>query len=135
MKLSGIKRVYFIGIGGIGMSALARCFRSRGMTVSGYDRQPTALTRRLVQEGIHIQYQEDLSALDPSADLVVYTPAISKENRLFNWYRQEGFRLAKRSEVLQWLTEDHSTIAVAGTHGKTTISTLIAYLMRETGRD
>ncbi len=133
--IKGRNRIYFIGIGGIGMSALARHFKSRGFVVSGYDRQETELTRSLVREGIPIRYDEEESARDPQADLVIYTPAISPDHPHRSWYAQNGFTLAKRSEVLQEITNDRSTIAVAGTHGKTTISTLIAYLMRETGRD
>lgn len=130
-----MKRIFFIGIGGIGMSALARHFRAMGKAVSGYDRQETELTRRLVKEGIAVRYGQDPSELDPQADLVVYTPAIPSDHPHREWYSRRGYRLAKRSEVLQWITDDRATIAVAGTHGKTTVSTMLAYLLQETGND
>ncbi len=133
MNIAGFKNIYFIGIGGIGMSALARFFAQRGVAVSGYDRTETDLTRQLAAEGIAIQFTDDVNALDKAAELVIYTPAIPKDNRIFNWYKDNGYKVFKRSDALQWITEAMHSITVAGTHGKTTISTMIAYLLRETG--
>jgi UDP-N-acetylmuramate--alanine ligase len=133
MNLGNINRVYFIGIGGIGMSALARFFRERGATVTGYDRTETELTQHLVREGMAVHYTDDVALLDKDAQLVVYTPAIPADHKELNWYRDNQYKVYKRSDVLQWITEAMHAITVAGTHGKTTISTMIAYLLRETG--
>lgn len=133
MQIQQIKRVYFIGIGGIGMSAIARFFAQRQAVVAGYDLTKTDLTSRLVSEGMSIIDQDDIKLLDKDADLVVYTPAIPASNAILNWYRKNGYPVYKRSDVLQWITESYFSITVAGTHGKTTISTLIAYLIREAG--
>lgn len=133
MNVRALKRVYFVGIGGIGMSALARFFRSQGTVVNGYDRTETALTKQLVAEGMGVHYTDDINLLDKETELVVYTPAIPKDHAELNWYRDNGYAVYKRSDVLQWITEALFAITVAGTHGKTTISTMIAYLLRETG--
>ena len=133
MDVREIKKVYFVGIGGIGMSALARFFLARGAAVSGYDRTETDLTKKLAQEGMSIHYTDDVALLDQDTELVVYTPAIPKGHTEFNWYRANNYPVYKRSDVLQWITESLFAITVAGTHGKTTISTMIAYLLRETG--
>ncbi len=133
MNVKEIKRVYFVGIGGIGMSALARFFRERGAVVSGYDRTETELTKRLVAEGMSVHYTDDVALCDKSAELVIYTPAIPKDHKELNWYRDNNYPVFKRSDVLQWITEAMFAVTVAGTHGKTTISTTIAYLLRETG--
>ncbi len=133
MNVRALKRVYFVGIGGIGMSALARFFRSQGTVVNGYDRTETALTKQLVAEGMGVHYTDDINLLDNETELVVYTPAIPKDHAELNWYRDNGYAVYKRSDVLQWITEALFAITVAGTHGKTTISTMIAYLLRETG--
>lgn len=133
MNVGELKRVYFIGIGGIGMSALARFFRDRGAEVSGYDRAETELTRQLVAEGMTVHYTDDVELLDKEAELVVYTPAIPSAHSELNWYRDNDYPVYKRSDVLQWITQSMHAITVAGTHGKTTISTMIAYLLRETG--
>ncbi|MEI8278263.1 MAG: UDP-N-acetylmuramate--L-alanine ligase [Bacteroidota bacterium] len=132
MNVKDINRVYFIGIGGIGMSAIARFFNQRGVIVKGYDRTETELTKRLVEEGIEVHYSDDVELLDKEATLIVYTPAIPKEHKELNWYRDNKYQVFKRSDVLQWITQALFSITVAGTHGKTTISTLIAYLLRET---
>jgi UDP-N-acetylmuramate--alanine ligase len=132
-KLNDINRIYFIGIGGIGMSALARYFRFRGKEVSGYDRTETPLTRELEEEGIAIHYQEDPALAPKDVQLVVYTPAIPKEQIELQYYREHGYLLMKRSEVLGLITESSFNICVAGTHGKTTISTLIAHILRHSG--
>lgn len=131
MDVRNIKRVYFIGIGGIGMSALARYFKQQGATVSGYDRTETMLTKKLVAEGIPVHYTDDITIADKEAELIVYTPAIPKEHTELNWFRDNGYAVYKRSDVLQWITEALFSVTVAGTHGKTTVSTMIAYLLRE----
>jgi UDP-N-acetylmuramate--alanine ligase len=133
MTLNNIKKVYFLGIGGIGMSALARFFMQRGAEVRGYDRTETDLTRALVSEGAAIHYIDDEALLWKDASLVVYTPAIPADNKELGWYRSQGHEVFKRSDVLQWITEAMFAITVAGTHGKTTVSTMIGYLLRETG--
>lgn len=133
MNVRTIKRVYFVGIGGIGMSALARFFAAQGSVVSGYDRTETALTRKLVEEGMSVHYTDDIALADKDAELVVYTPAIPKDHAELNWYRNNNYPVYKRSDVLQWISESLHAVTVAGTHGKTTISTMIAYLLRETG--
>jgi UDP-N-acetylmuramate--alanine ligase len=133
MDVKNIKRVYFIGIGGIGMSALARYFRHQGAAVSGYDRTETDLTKHLVSEGISVHYTDDITLADKQTELVVYTPAIPADHKELNWFRDNNYPVYKRSDVLQWITEALFAVTVAGTHGKTTISTMIAYLLRETG--
>jgi len=132
MNVREINKVYFIGIGGIGMSALARFFRERGAVVSGYDKTETPLTKQLTAEGIEVHYTDDIQLLDKEAQLVVYTPAIPKDHTELNWYRDNHYHVFKRSDVLQSITQSMHAITVAGTHGKTTISTMTAYLLRET---
>lgn len=133
MDLNNIQRVYFIGIGGIGMSAIARFFNEKGVAVSGYDRTATALTRQLEAEGMQIHYTDDINALDTKANLVVYTPAIPATHEELKWYREHGFEVVKRSDVLQEVTRSLFAITVAGTHGKTTVSTMIAHLLTDSG--
>ena len=133
MNVKAVKRVYFVGLGGIGMSALARFFRAQGAVVTGYDRTETELTQHLVAEGMGVHYSDDTLLLDKDAELVVYTPAIPKDHKELNWYRDNNYSVYKRSDVLQWITEAMHAITVAGTHGKTTISSMTAYLLRETG--
>ncbi|MBC7552616.1 MAG: UDP-N-acetylmuramate--L-alanine ligase [Taibaiella sp.] len=133
MNVREIKRVYFIGIGGIGMSAIARYFLAQGVAVSGFDRAETPLTLQLIAEGMTIHYTDDVTLSDKEAELVVYTPAIPAAHTELNWYRNNNYPVYKRSDVLQWITESLFSITVAGTHGKTTVSTMIAYLLRETG--
>jgi UDP-N-acetylmuramate--alanine ligase len=132
VKLDNIQRVYFIGIGGIGMSAIARYFNEHGVVVKGYDKTETDLTRKLQQEGIDIHFTDDTNLLDKEAQLVVYTPAIPKDHKELNWYRDQGYEVVKRSDVLQWITQSLFSVTVAGTHGKTTVSTMISVLLRET---
>ena len=117
------------------MSALARFFREQGAAVYGYDKTETDLTIQLVKEGMGIHYADDVLMLDKDAQLVIYTPAIPKDHKELNWYRTNNYPVYKRSDVLQWITEAMYAITVAGTHGKTTISTMIAYLLRETNYD
>lgn len=135
MNLSAIKSIYFIGIGGIGMSALARYFNSKGVKISGYDRVSTHLTEELIKEGIHIHFSEDINLIPKEADLVVYTPAIPHEHAELQYFSQHGYKVIKRSDLLEELTKDMFTIAVAGTHGKTTTSSMIAHLLKSSGYD
>jgi UDP-N-acetylmuramate--alanine ligase len=133
MEFNAIRKVYFIGIGGIGMSALARYFKFHGKEVSGYDKTPTPLTNQLEKEEIAIHYEEDLNRIPMDADLVVYTPAIPAGHKELAYYQQHGQTLMKRSEVLGLITRSSFNICVAGTHGKTTITTMIAHILRHTG--
>jgi UDP-N-acetylmuramate--alanine ligase len=133
IELKDIKRIYFIGIGGIGMSALARYFRFHGREVSGYDKTATALTHQLEKEGIAVHYEEDVDAIQKEADLVVYTPAVPAAHKELVWYQQHSYTLMKRSEVLGLITNSSFNICVAGTHGKTTITTMIAHILRHSG--
>ncbi len=141
MELSKINRVFFVGIGGIGMSALARYFAKRGQVVSGYDKTKTKLTETLTQEGISITYLDETAALpneflDYQHDtLVVYTPAIPKNSTILNHFRAKGFALKKRSEVLGIISKGMFCIAIAGTHGKTTTSSIVAHILKDTGYD
>jgi UDP-N-acetylmuramate--alanine ligase len=128
-----ISRVYFLGIGGIGMSALARYFLNKKITVSGYDKTSTPLTQQMEQEGIIIHYEDNVDLLDKEADLVVYTPAIPKDQKEFNYYKDNDYELAKRSDVLQEITCSSFNICIAGTHGKTTISAMVAHILRHSG--
>ena len=132
-KLDTIKNIYFIGIGGIGMSALARYFVAKGCVVNGYDKTKTILTEALSEIGINIHYEDSLDLLDKNASVVVYTPAIPESQVELTYYRANGYEVVKRSDVLGWITEGTVNICVAGTHGKTTVSTMIAHLLRDSG--
>lgn len=140
MKFANIHIVYFLGIGGIGMSALARWFKNQGKEVYGYDLTATALTDQLIAEGIQVHFSDDV-ALIPSAVkekpgnvLVVLTPAIPKDHSEWAFFVEQGFTIKKRSEVLGIISHDRFTIAVAGTHGKTTTSSMIAHLLKAAGK-
>ncbi|HEV3411298.1 MAG TPA: UDP-N-acetylmuramate--L-alanine ligase [Puia sp.] len=133
VDLKDIKKIYFIGIGGIGMSALARYFQFHGKEVSGYDRTSTTLTRQLEAEGIAIHYEDDPEVAPKDAGMVVYTPAVPGDHRELSWYRQHGYPLYKRSDVLGMITRSSFNICVAGTHGKTTVTTMIAHILRHSG--
>lgn len=135
MELSSIHNVYLIGIGGIGMSALARYFADRGCYVTGYDSTPSPITERLQQNGIVIHFEEDLERVDHQADLVIYTPAVPPHHRELAYFSENGYNVMKRAEVLGAITEQMTTVAVAGSHGKTTVSAMISHLLKETGVD
>jgi UDP-N-acetylmuramate--alanine ligase len=138
-----IKGIYFIGIGGIGMSAIARYFLAGGFPVSGYDRSESSLTLELTSEGCNITYSDDLNSLpelycNPSEKdktLIIYTPAIPADNKIITYFRNNRYRLLKRSEILGEISEKTDTIAVSGTHGKTTVSTMIAHLLKQSHVD
>jgi UDP-N-acetylmuramate--alanine ligase len=125
------KRVYLLGIGGIGMSALARLLKSQGLDVSGYDRTPSKLTRELQNEGIEVHFDENIAKIPENLNLAVYTPAIPRDNKLFAELQNSPVHLIKRAELLGLLTKNKRLIAVAGTHGKTSVSCLIANIMNQ----
>ena len=133
MEIQDIKRIYFLGIGGIGMSALARYFNAGGVRVSGYDKTETALTKKLETEGIAIHFEDNIEFIDKGAELVVYTPAIPKGHKELNYFLQNNYPMAKRSEVLGAITNSSYNICIAGTHGKTTTSTMVAHILRHSG--
>lgn len=124
---------YFIGIGGIGMSAIARYFHSQGRKVSGYDRTSTPLTQALESSGMEIHYDEDIERIPKDVELVIYTPAVPAAHKELVYYREHGYNVVKRSDVLKIITESSFNICVGGTHGKTTVSTMIAHILRDTG--
>ena len=135
-----MKSVYFVGAGGIGMSAIARYFLRQGMTVAGYDKTPSKLTEALEKEGMLIHYDEDVDKIpqecrDPEQTLVIYTPAIPAEHKELQYFRNGGFEIQKRAQVLGTLTREHKGLCVAGTHGKTTTSTMCAHIMHESSMD
>ncbi len=138
MQLKDIHNVYFLGIGGIGMSALARWFKQQGFNVGGYDKTPTALTDALAQEGIDVHFDNKVGRI-PSAfyqkekTLVVYTPAVPQDNIEYRYFVDGGYNVQKRSQILGLITQNYFTIAIAGTHGKTTTSTMVAHLLRTAG--
>ncbi len=134
MDFNNIKHVYFLGIGGIGMSAIARYFNYKNISVSGYDKTPTPLTDKLQQEGIAVTFTDDvvtIKNLAKDGTLVVLTPAIPANHKQLNWFMQQGFQILKRSQVLGIISKAFKTIGVAGTHGKTTTSTLIAHILKQ----
>ena len=140
MELKDIKAVYFIGAGGIGMSALVRYFIHSGLVVAGYDKTPSELTRRLEKEGALIHYEENIDEIphlckNPEHCLVVYTPAIPSEHKELQYFRENGFEIQKRAQVLGTLTRQKKGLCVAGTHGKTTTSSMCAHIMHQSGLD
>lgn len=132
------KNIYFIGAGGIGMAALERYFVAKGCRVAGYDRTPSELTHDLEREGVHIDYDENPTHIpdycrDPEQTLVVYTPAIPEEHRGMRWFRDNGFEVVKRAKVLGLVTEHSQALCFAGTHGKTTTSSMAAHILHDSG--
>ena len=140
MELKDIKAVYFVGAGGIGMSAIARYFLNKGMTVAGYDKTPSELTHNLEKEGMQIHYEENVNAIpqecrDASHTRIIYTPAIPAEHKELVFFRERGFDIQKRAQVLGTLTRTHKGLCVAGTHGKTSTSTMCAHIMHQSSVD
>ena len=126
--------LYFLGIGGIGMSALARYFKAKGYEVAGYDRTPSPLTYRLEDEGISIHYVDDPSLIPENIEFVVLTPAIPANSLELNYLRDKGVKILKRAEVLGMLSEQHKSLAISGTHGKTTTTALVTHILMTAGR-
>jgi UDP-N-acetylmuramate--alanine ligase len=139
VSLNDYDSIYFLGIGGIGMSNLARWFKRSGKKIGGYDRTPTPLTHELIEEGMEIHFEDKVELIpgyvNKSKTLVVFTPAIPKNHVEWNYLKDNGFTIMKRSEVLGLITKDYKTIAVAGTHGKTTTSSLIAHILKTANLD
>ena len=141
MELDNIKRVYLVGIGGIGMSGLARYFHHLGCVVFGYDKTSTGLTTELSNEGMEIVFEDDIALIPPGFQkpdeqtLIIFTPAIPKNAAILNFFKDHGFELFKRSQVLGIISKGKYTVAVAGTHGKTTTSTMIAHILKDSGND
>ena len=140
MNIKDTKAVYFIGAGGIGMSAIARYFIKKGLVVAGYDKTPSDLTKRLEKEGMLIHYEENVDEIphackNPASCLIIYTPAIPEEHQELQYFRKNGFEIQKRAQVLGTLTRQHKGLCVAGTHGKTTTSTMCAHIMHQSHLD
>ena len=140
MEIKDIKAVYFVGAGGIGMSAIARYFLSKKLVVAGYDKTPSNLTHELEKEGMLIHYEENVDLIpeackDARNTLVVYTPAIPAEHKELVYFRENGFTIEKRAQVLGTLTRTHKGLCVAGTHGKTSTSTMCAHIMHQSHLD
>jgi UDP-N-acetylmuramate--alanine ligase len=140
MELKDIKAVYFVGAGGIGMSAIARYFIKKGLVVAGYDKTPSDLTKRLETEGMLIHYEENVDEIPHECKkkescLVIFTPAIPAEHKELTFFRENGFEIQKRAQVLGTLTKSHKGLCVAGTHGKTTTSTMCAHIMHQSHLD
>jgi UDP-N-acetylmuramate--alanine ligase len=133
MEINKISAVYFLGIGGIGMSALARYFNEKGVKVSGYDKTETPLTKKLIAEGIKIHFVDDVNLINKNAEIVVYTPAVPANHEELNFYKDNNYNLLKRSDVLGLLTRDSFNVCVAGTHGKTTTSAMVAHILKDSG--
>ena len=140
INLNNIQSVYFVGAGGIGMSALVRYFLAKGMNVGGYDKTPSPLTQRLIDEGAQIHFEENAALIpdcfrNPADTLVVFTPAIPAQHAEMQYFRQGGFEVVKRAQVLGLLTDHMQGLCVAGTHGKTTTSSMTAHLLRQSHLD
>lgn len=140
MESKDLKAVYFVGAGGIGMSAIARYYLKRGLVVAGYDKTPSELTRQLEHEGMLIHYEESVADIpqacrQPQSCLVIYTPAIPADHEELVYFREHGFEIQKRAQVLGTLTRQHRGLCVAGTHGKTTTSTMCAHIMHQSALD
>ena len=140
MENKNLKAIYFVGAGGIGMSAIARYYLNRGLVVEGYDKTPSELTRQLEHEGMLIHYEESVDKIpqacrQPQSCLVIYTPAIPADHQELVYFREHGFEIQKRAQVLGLLTREHRGLCVAGTHGKTTTSTMCAHIMHQSNLD
>jgi UDP-N-acetylmuramate--alanine ligase len=141
VKLEQYQTIYFLGIGGIGMSALARWFIKKGLNVSGYDRTSTALTSALEKEGMVIHFDDGIEFIPKNVienkekTLVIFTPAIPKDHKEYNYLKEQGYTIVKRSEVLGLISKDYITVAVAGTHGKTTTSSMVAHILKTAGKN
>ncbi len=140
METNEIKAVYFVGIGGIGMSAIARYFLHKGVYVAGYDRTPSELTQKLQEEGAHVHYEEDVEQIpaackDKESCLVIYTPAVPADHAELVFFRRQGFEIEKRAQVLGALTRSYKGLCVAGTHGKTTTSSMAAHILHQSHVD
>jgi UDP-N-acetylmuramate--alanine ligase len=135
MELDKLKKVYFLGIGGIGMSALARYFNLHGVLVRGYDKTPTTLTKELQQEGIEITFEDSIETLDNKTDLVIYTPAIPKNSVQYNWYLESGIEMQKRAQILGTVANAMFNISIAGSHGKTSTSSITAHILHTAKKD
>jgi len=133
-NLNNIQRIYFLGIGGIGMSALARFFNLHGKVVTGYDKTRTALTDELEIEGIKITFEDSLETLDKNADLVIFTPAIPKDHAQYNWYLQNNYTVLKRAQILGLAANSMFNISIAGSHGKTSTSSITAHVLKESNK-
>lgn len=135
MKLNEVSHVYFIGIGGIGMSAIARYFIAQGKKVSGYDKTETVLTQHLSDEGMNIHYHDEISVIPTDIDLIIYTPAIPKDHKGYNHLLNSGIPMMKRSEALGLISNDKISVGIAGTHGKTTTSAMTTHVLKVGGID
>ncbi len=138
--MDNIRSIYFLGIGGIGMSNLARYFMSKGKKVAGYDRTETPLTKELVKEGANIHYTDDVNLIpdyckDKNSTLIVYTPAVPSENEEVKYFRENGFTMQKRAQVLGTITKSSKALCCAGTHGKTTTSSMLAHILKQSHLD
>ena len=138
--MNEIKATYFIGIGGIGMSAVARYFNKTGILTSGYDKTRSSITEKLSEEGINIHFEDDINLIpenilkvDKENLLIVYTPAVPVDHSELRYFKEKGYKIYKRSEILGEITNKYKTAAVAGTHGKTSVSTLIAHIFKSAG--
>jgi len=135
IEISNVQNIYFIGIGGIGMSALARYFNRKGKNISGYDKVSTVLTKTLEEEGMKIQYNDNVDTVPKDIDLVIYTPAIPKDQSILTHFQQNGFDVLKRSQALGLISKETRCIAIAGTHGKTSTSSLVTHVLKNSGKN
>lgn len=134
MKYDNQNIIYFLGIGGIGMSALARYFKEMGVSIYGYDKTRTSLTQQLENEGMIVHYDDNVGLIPASIDLVIYTPAIPSDMKELQYFKNNGIKMMKRAEVLGKISKDFKTIAIAGTHGKTTITSMVAHVLHTSGK-